>query len=76
MDDRVTNRDVQEARDHQNRVLYNLLLEIHERTPPHIARSWVSDWDAEASRRGLDPTPDYPKIGLRWIEDEHNLRRP
>src|SRR5262245_33882508 len=48
MDDHVTEADIQATRDRQNRLLYNLLLEVHPHTPPHLALDWVAEWDAEA----------------------------
>lgn len=37
------------------------------RVPGYAVGRWVNAWEAEAARRGLEPSADSWEDGIRWI---------
>jgi hypothetical protein len=35
--------------------------------PPYAVGRWCDAWEAEAARRGLEPSADSWEEGIRWI---------
>jgi hypothetical protein len=47
----------------------------HARLTAETAERWVSAWEEEARRRGLDAsTPDWWRSAWEWIAEQRGLR--
>jgi hypothetical protein len=44
------------------------LLSLH--VPTYVVSRWCDAWEAEAARRGLEPSADSWEDGIRWIVEK------
>lgn len=40
------------------------------RVPAYAVNRWIEAWEAEAARRGLEPSADSWEDGIRWIVEK------
>lgn len=52
----------------------NILID-EQRMSPELAETWLASWEAEAARRGTEPSSEYWTIGLVWIYEQTQRKR-
>jgi hypothetical protein len=66
--------DPERIKEARRAAIRNVLID-ESRMSPEVADEWTAKWEAEALRKGIEPSSEYWNIGLVWMSEQLGRKR-